>query len=154
MKPAVCAAIASVVLSACGGTNIPVTRAQPVFSAGHYYMMGDANCPNYRQLIGQSSVLCHDASGQPTGEYRAAMTDQQLQMWQFNQQMAAQRQAQRNAEAAAFNRQLIANAQAMSQTQQYAPTYTAPQLAPVSLSSPTVVSCISVSEGFYTNCRW
>jgi hypothetical protein len=97
--------------------------------------------------------MCANDAGEDTG-YRDAMTDQQIQMWQYNQQLALQRRAQASADR-------VALAQAMQQTassiQQSTPQYViqpAPQLAPLNMPRSNVVNCISVSDGFYTTCRY
>lgn len=64
------------ILSGCGG-------ASPRALNGKYYMAGDSNCVRYR-IISDSRVMCMDADGRETG-YRNAMSDQELQMYRFNQ---------------------------------------------------------------------
>lgn len=53
-------------------------------------MVGDSSCARIRQHT-EDSIMCIDSDGKETG-WRPAMTDQQLQMWQFNQQQQQQRQ--------------------------------------------------------------
>ncbi len=59
--------------------------AMPNLVNGKYYMGGDSSCSRYRTLS-ESRIMCMDKDGNETG-YRDAMTDQQLQMYQHNQQM-------------------------------------------------------------------
>jgi hypothetical protein len=63
--------------------------AMPNLVNGKYYMGGDSSCSRYRALS-ESRIMCIDKDGNETG-YRDAMTDQQLQMYQHNQQMEQQR---------------------------------------------------------------
>ncbi|MDP3279483.1 MAG: hypothetical protein Q8M57_00245 [Nitrosomonas sp.] len=65
-----------------------VSSAAPNFYNGRYYMAGDESCVQIRALS-DTRVMCADTNGKETG-YREAMTDQQLQMYQHNQQMDAQ----------------------------------------------------------------
>jgi hypothetical protein len=97
--------------------------------------------------------MCGNPAGEQTG-YRDAMTDQQLQMWQYNQQLALQRRAQARADGAALAQELQRTAATI---QQSTPQYTiqpTPQLAPLNMPGSNVVNCISVSDGFYTSCRY
>ncbi len=73
-------------LSGCGRT------AQPNFHNGRYYMAGDDNCvrSNMRNAY---TINCYNSSGQYTG-YRHAMNNQQISMYQHNQQMRAYQSAQ------------------------------------------------------------
>tara|TARA_R110002096_G_scaffold123112_19_gene266548 strand:+ start:4503 stop:4787 length:285 start_codon:yes stop_codon:yes gene_type:complete len=94
--------------------------------------------------------MCHNAAGKQTG-YRDAMTAQQIQMWQFNQQLAQQRAI---ADRAALAQQMQQTAASIRQS---TPQYTfqpAPQVAPLYSPRRNAVSCISVSDGFYTHCRY
>lgn len=47
-------------------------------------MAGDSSCQSIRQYT-EDKIMCIDGNGEETG-WRQAMTDQQLQMWQHNQQ--------------------------------------------------------------------
>lgn len=58
-------------LSGCGG-------ASPRAVNGKYYMGGDSNCEQYRQ-ISSDRIMCYDSDGKQTG-WRQAMSDQELQM--------------------------------------------------------------------------
>ncbi|WP_413479704.1 hypothetical protein [Vibrio hibernica] len=58
--------------------------AMPNFYNGKYYMAGDSSCQRVRQYT-EDKIMCIDGDGKETG-WRQAMTDQQLQMWQHNQQ--------------------------------------------------------------------
>jgi len=62
--------------------------AKPNFINGKYYMGGDSNCKRYK-VLSESRIMCLTSDGEETG-YRDAMTDQQLQMYQHNQQMNSQ----------------------------------------------------------------
>lgn len=57
--------------------------AMPNAINGKYFMAGDSNCKRYR-MLSDDRIMCLDSDGQETG-YRRAMTNQELQMWQFNQ---------------------------------------------------------------------
>lgn len=60
--------------------------AAPNFYNGKYYMAGDSDCVSMKQLD-DNKIVCYDHSKKETG-YRAAMTDQQLQMYMHQQSMA------------------------------------------------------------------
>lgn len=62
--------------------------AMPNFYNGRYYMAGDDNCVRSR-MLSNTRIMCVNSDGKETG-YRDAMTDQQLQMYQHNKQMAQQ----------------------------------------------------------------
>lgn len=51
---------------------------------GKYYLAGDSNCVRYRQLS-ESRIMCINKKGEEVG-YRDAMTDQELQVYMYNQQ--------------------------------------------------------------------
>ena len=64
--------------------------ASPTAVNGSFYMIGDETCLRGYQnekLLEQKRILCINKNGDITG-YRNAMTPQEIQMWQFNQQMA------------------------------------------------------------------
>lgn len=89
-----------------------------------------------------------DGTGQETG-YRDAMTDQEIQMYQHNQEMqmiqaqlASQRAAQSAAQTAAWS----------SSMQSGYPNYSAPQVTPLALPGSGQIRCINA--GIYTNCRY
>jgi len=63
-------------LTGCGG-------AAPNAINGKYYMAGDSNCKRYR-MISDDRIMCLNSDGQKTG-YRNAMSDQELQMYHYNQ---------------------------------------------------------------------
>lgn len=72
----------ALVLSGC--INYPATPREA--DDGKYYMMGDNRC-RYYEMIAENTVQCFDEDQHKTG-VRYAMTDQQLQMWQFKQRQA------------------------------------------------------------------
>ncbi len=74
--------ILATLLAGCAGS------ARPNFYRGHYYMSGDSNC-RYSSERTDTSINCFNSDKEPTG-YRDAMTDQELQMYQHNQQMEQQ----------------------------------------------------------------
>lgn len=57
--------------------------AKPNLVNGKYYMGGDSNCRKYRALS-DDQIMCVNSDGQETG-YRNAMSDQELQMYYYNQ---------------------------------------------------------------------
>ncbi len=151
MKTTFAMAVIAVSLSACGGPTAPVRMAQPTFLDGNYFMFGDAACPRAARHNEQPIAMCYTDSGQPSGERRAALTDQQLEMWRYNQQAAMQRQAQVNAQKSALANQMM--------NMDFTPKYNyqpmpMPQVAPLTLGRNNVAHCITVSSGFYTNCRF
>lgn len=82
--------------------------AMPNFINGKYYMAGDDNCRQSRQNlydIMNDTIQCLDKDGNYI-EHRSAMTDQQLEMWKFNQQMQQLQQAQFNQQMSDFNRNM------------------------------------------------
>ena len=58
--------------------------AKPNLFNGNYYMSGDSACASARALS-DTRILCIDTDGKETG-YRDAMTNQQLEMYRFEQQ--------------------------------------------------------------------
>jgi hypothetical protein len=145
-------AVAAFSLTACGGPTTQVRVAQPTFLGGHYFMFGDAACPRAAPFPGQAVAMCHTDAGQPTGERRAALTNQQLEMWKYNQQVAMQRQAQVSAQKSALADRMMNMDFGTNYGYQPMPT---PQVAPLTLGrSNNVAHCITVSSGFYTNCRY
>jgi hypothetical protein len=112
----------------------------PNFYNGRYYMAGDPTCKNLRG-ISQTRIMCSDAQGKDTG-WRDAMTDQQIQMFQFQQMQQQQSSAD-------LDRMIAANNQAMSARQ--IPQYSAPNVMPLSRPGGDQVRCISA--GIYMNCR-
>lgn len=101
--------LGALVVAGCSQT------ASPTFDGGHYFMTGDANCTQYRLHKSGMQIACANASGQITG-YRAPMTDQQLQMYQTNQIVAAQQNAAVSSQIAANNQAI--NAQTMETLKQ------------------------------------
>lgn len=79
----------------CGG-------ATPNAINGKYYMGGDSNCKRYR-VISDDRIMCMDSDGRDTG-YRNAMSNQELQMYQFNKSREDAAQSQLN-----YNNQQQAN---------------------------------------------
>ncbi|CAD0184480.1 hypothetical protein RUESEDTHA_01362 [Ruegeria sp. THAF57] len=145
--------LSSILLTAAAGcAPEPVQMAAPFHYNGNYYMAGDNACARVTQ-VAKGRVMCTNTAGQNTG-YRDAMSDQQLQMYRHNQLMAQQRRAQAAAEQAALMQQMqhASNSIQLS-TPQYTPM-PAPVVAPISMPGSNTISCISVSDGFYTNCRY
>lgn len=141
-----CLFAVALALAGCAGGSGPT--AAPNFMNGYYYLAGDSTCTQIRQ-IAVGRVMCVNPQGQDTG-YRDAMTDQQIQMWQYQNQMAQQQAA---ASRAAFAAQLQ---QTAASVQPYAPLYNfqPPTVAPLVMPGSNSVSCITVSDGFYTHCRY
>lgn len=68
--------------------------AMPNFYNGKYYMAGDSSCSRIRQHT-EDKIMCMNSDGEETG-WRAAMTDQQLEMWRYNNSMAQQQNSAGN----------------------------------------------------------
>jgi len=133
-------------LSACvGGSE---QAAAPNLVNGQYFMAGDSTCSQVRQLSA-TRVMCIDSAGQETG-YRDAMTSQELQMYQHNQQMQMMQAQLASQQAAQSAAQMAAWSNSMQQTQY--PRYSAPQVTPLSLPGSGQIRCINT--GMYTNCRY
>lgn len=64
------------------------SSAAPNLVNGKYYMMGDKNCARYNP-ISDGRIMCYTKNGEQVG-YRDAMTDQELQMYMYNQQQINQ----------------------------------------------------------------
>jgi len=64
------------------------STAAPNFINGKYYLAGDSNCKRYR-VLSESRIMCMNKKGEEVG-YRDAMTDQQLQMYMYQQQQIQQ----------------------------------------------------------------
>lgn len=62
--------------------------AAPNFYNGKYYMAGDSNCSRVRQHT-EDTIMCINSKGEETG-WREAMTDQQLEMWRYNNSIPQQ----------------------------------------------------------------
>ncbi|MCP3017577.1 hypothetical protein [Cupriavidus basilensis] len=122
------------------------SSAAPNFVNGRYYMAGDSACERYR-VLSPSRIMCFNSDGQATG-YRDAMTDQQLQMYQFNQQMTVQQMQQLNAQLQQQNQQMQQQQNAWRQM----PQYVAPQAAPLTPQDSNQIRCINT--GPVTNCRY
>lgn len=120
------------VLAGCASTS-----QYPVFINGHYYMAGDKDCHLHDVHKFQPLIKCFTSDGKETG-VRAAMTDQQLQMWQTQQVIQAQ-------QIAATNQRLMTPAPMV----QY-PVMQTPTVTP--LPGSNQVRCIGT--GIYTNCRY
>ena len=60
------------------------TTAMPNYVNGNYYMGGDAACARYR-VLSDTRIMCMDKNGTDTG-YRDAMTPEQMQMYNMQQQ--------------------------------------------------------------------
>ena len=146
--------LVALTVAGCAPTSNTVTRAHPRGVGDNYYMMGDPACAAVREHKSEAKVLCHTIDGKPTGEVRKALTTQQIQMWQYNQQVERQRLAQARADRAALVQQMQQTAASIQQSTPQYTYYPTPQVAPVVLPRTNVISCISTSNGFYTNCRW
>lgn len=121
--------------------------ASPTFDDGSYYMTGDPTCVNYMVNPKAKRIMCHNSKWQPTG-YRSAMTNQQIQMYQYKQMMQAQQNANMSAQiaanTAAMNAQTQANLARTNSNNSY-------HVTPLYRPGGGQVRCIST--GFYTNCR-
>jgi len=71
-------ALVTIFLGGCAST----ATAIPNFINGKYYMAGDSVCTRYR-MLSESRIMCLSEDG-TENDYRDAMTDQQLQMYQIN----------------------------------------------------------------------
>jgi len=96
-----------ILLSFSGCTKM----AMPNFYNGHYFMAGDNNCRRVR-MISDTRIMCYTSEGKETG-YRDAMTDQQLSMYRYNQQMRQQQSQQLSQSLQNLNNQLNYNNQQM-----------------------------------------
>lgn len=122
-------------------------QAIPNIIGGHYYMAGDDVCAQYR-VLSETRIMCLDSAGNEEG-YRDAMTNADVQMYQYQQQAQAQQIDALNAQIQATNTQLGAwSAQMLNSTRQYAP----PQAMPIQPQGGNVIRCISTD--IYTNCRY
>lgn len=111
--------ICVIVLGLAGCADGAGSDPVPNFFNGKYYMAGDTNCTSMRQ-IADARVMCYDAAGRQTF-FRDALTSQQIQMWQYNQQLAQQR----NAASVQSMRQAAASLQqSATSIQQSTPRYT------------------------------
>lgn len=151
MRTVFALAVAAISLTACGAPTAQARVASPTFWEGNYFMVGDAACPRWARFKSQAVVMCHTDAGQPTGERRAALTNQQLEMWKYNQQVTMQRQAQVNTQKSALANQMMN--MDFGNNYGYRPMPT-PQVAPLTRPRNNVAHCITVSSGFYTNCRY
>ena len=59
--------------------------AAPNLIGGKYYMAGDSDCTSYR-MLSESRIMCIKKDGTEMG-YRDSMSDQELQMHMYRQQM-------------------------------------------------------------------
>ena len=84
-------------------------HATPEFYYGNYYMTGDDNCRR-RSLISDTRIMCYDADSNEMG-YRDAMTNQQLSMYQHNQQVKQQQSQAFNQSLQNMSNQLNYNTQ-------------------------------------------
>ena len=64
------------------------SSAEPYLVNGKYYVMGDKNCARYK-LIYDGRIMCYNKNDEQIG-YRDAMTDQELQMYMYEQQKIRQ----------------------------------------------------------------
>ena len=80
------------------------TSAMPNFINGKYYMAGDSNCARYK-THSTDRIMCLDEDGKEMG-YRYSMTNQELQMYQFQEQQAQQQINQFNQGMSQFNQSM------------------------------------------------
>ena len=111
MKNTIAKCLVVLTVSGCAGGS--GTVAAPNLLNGKYFMAGDNTCTGIKQ-ISDGRVMCYNGAKEPTG-YRDAMTDQQIQMYQYNQQLALQRNAQARADRAAFVQEMDRAAAAIQQ---------------------------------------
>ena len=92
---------------------------------GSYYMGGGESCQKYN--VSGNRIQCMDENGTVTG-YRSPMTNQELQMYQFQEQQAQQQINQFNQGMSQFNQnaqQFNQNAQQFNRdSQNSSPRYT------------------------------
>lgn len=98
----------------------------PNFFNGNYYMAGDPNCVQMRQLS-NTRIMCLNDNGQSTG-YRDALSYEQMQMYRM-QMMNQQAQMQQLTQQLQQTGQSFQNAgqQALQQSQ----SWSAPQVQPL-----------------------
>ena len=118
--------------------------AIPNFYNGRYFMAGDNNCARMK-MANQNQIHCFNTEGQHTG-LRNAMTTQQLQMYQHQQQMRAAEQQ------ALINQMANASASIANSTPQYQMNRPTVQPAPLSMPGSNQINCINT--GRFTNCRY
>lgn len=113
-------ALGVLIISGCASSPAPN------FFNGNYYMAGDSNCVQMRQLS-STRIMCIDKNGQSTG-YREAMTSEQMQMYRM-QMLNEQAQMEQ------LNRQIQQTGQSFQnsgqQILQQSQSYTAPQVQQV-----------------------
>ena len=100
MKKIILSIIAVVItlsITGCGG-------ATPQAVNGKYYMMGDSNCKRYT-VMDSNRIMCYTSDSKKVG-WRASMTDQEISMYQHNQQIAQQQSAQTQQSLNNLNNQL------------------------------------------------
>ena len=85
--------------------------AMPNFYNGHYFMAGDDNCRRMSS-ISSTRIMCYDKNGKEMG-WRDAMTDQQLSMYQHNQNIQQRESEQLNQSIQNLNNQMNYNNQQM-----------------------------------------
>jgi len=119
------------------------SAARPFSLNGNYFLAGDKNCARYRELS-SNSIMCLDKHGKEIG-YRNAMTNQDLQMYMQQQQLAAAQ-----AQAIAAQTQAMINSSTPQPTQP-STTYTPPQVQPITPPGGNQTRCITT--GNITNCR-
>lgn len=120
--------------------------AAPNLFNGQYYMAGDPDCVQIRQLS-EKRIMCTNKKGYDRG-YRDAMTYEQMQMYQINMQY-------QQAQMQQFNQQLQQTGQSFQnsgqQILQQSQQYTAPQVTPITPPSGYQTRCLI--NGNYVNCR-
>lgn len=114
----------------------------PQFYDGHYFMTGDDRCKRW-QPNGKGRIMCDDAKGNFT-EGRAAMTPDEMRMWQM--------QAQGN--AAAFSQALEASESFNRSSQQLYQQSQGWQPPPASTYQQPSNTIRCINAGIYTNCRY
>jgi len=116
----------------------------PNYFNGGYYMAGDPSCVRM-SAFGKGRIMCYNSSGAATG-YRDEMTQQNLQMYQY-QQINQQAQMQQ------FGQQLQQTGQSFQQSaQQTYQQYTPPAVTPITPPGGNQIRCIGTD--IYTNCRY
>lgn len=89
-------------------------------------MGGDSNCIRYRELS-SFRIMCMDKNGNDTG-YRDAMTDQQLQMYQYSMQQQQVEMQQLGQQLQQMGESYRDSSQQMLQQSQQ---YSTPQYQPI-----------------------
>lgn len=118
----------------------------PVYVNGKYYLAGDSKCVSYTPTE-NDQIHCSDSKGEYF-TYRDALTPQDIQMYQWNQQYQQVQMQQLNQSV----QQAGQSWQNAGQQIQQVPQYQAPTVAPINNPNGNQVRCIN--SGIYTNCRY